>query len=164
MGQFATDDAAMLAGTAAGDDFDAPKLLGISGVQKTFERVKSGLRGAAVQVERAGGGELAGAEAVPTGFVESGRVFAGDQRARAFGGFGGGGRREGGVWGGRRRDGDGRCERHVAARKRRDVAYVVGPFGTIVVGEGARTPGHGFDLARHAGLCMLARAWRSRRH
>jgi hypothetical protein len=35
------------------------------------------------------------------------------------------------------------------------VTDVVSPFGAVVVGEGARVPGHGFGLAGQAGLCML---------
>ncbi len=82
-------------------------------------------------------------------------MLAGDQLAgalRLFGrglgwplGFGGCGRRICRRW----RDWD------VAAGKRGDVTDVVSPFGAVVVGEGARVPGHGFGLAGQAGLCML---------
>ncbi len=113
--------------------------------------MEGGLGGAAVQVERTGGWEFAGAEAVPGGFVETGRVLAGDQVAGAADGVCGEWRWRWGflygrwfevwreVWRGWGGDG--------AAGQRGDVADVIGPFGAVVIREGAWAPGHGGGLA-----------------
>ncbi len=65
MGELSADDTAVLAGAAAGDDFDAAELFGVGSVQETLQGVEGRLGGSAVEIEGAGGGELAGAEAVP---------------------------------------------------------------------------------------------------
>jgi hypothetical protein len=68
-GKFAADNAAGLAGAAAGDDFDAAQMVGVRGMQEAAQRLVGGLGGLSVQIQRAGGGELAAAKAVPGGFV-----------------------------------------------------------------------------------------------
>ena len=46
--------------------------------------------------------------------------------------------------------------RQIAPRERSHVAHVVGPFGAIMFGEGARARGHdGTNLSACAGLCMV---------
>ncbi len=148
MGQLATDDAAVFAGAAAGDDFDAAELFGMGCMQEAFEGVEGGLGGFAVQVQRAGRRQFSGAEAVPGGFVEAGGVLAGDERGwarpRARGG-----RffwlRDGcrfGVFDGGRRQLD------FAAGKGGDAADVVGPLGAVVFGERARARWHVDEINR----------------
>jgi hypothetical protein len=69
----------LLTGAAAGDDFHAADLFGMGGEKKAFQRVKGGLGGFAVQIQRAGRSELAAAEAVPGGAVQAGGLQAGDE-------------------------------------------------------------------------------------
>lgn len=153
--QFAADDAAMFTGAAAGDDFDAAQLLGVGGVQETLERVEGRLGCSAVQIQRAGSREFSCAEAVPTRLVEASGVLAGDERHAALSWFGGQRRRWPRLGGGWHRDSGRLGNRDIAPGQGGDVTDVVRPFGTIVVCQGTGAPGHGFDLAGHAGLCML---------
>ena len=78
-GELPADDAAVLPGAAARDDLYATDLVRIGGVYKVLQSVEGGLRGFAVQVQRAGGGELAAAQAVPGGAIQAGGLEPGDQ-------------------------------------------------------------------------------------
>lgn len=111
VGEFSAEDAAFGA-AAAGDDLDAAGAFGVGGAEEGVQGGVGGLRGAAVEVERAKGGELAGAEAGPGGGIHAGWVGADVDRLRA--GAGAGLREErrgiargwlrGGRWGLRGRD------------------------------------------------------------
>ncbi len=137
MGQLAADDAAMFAGAATGYDLDAAELFGMGHEQEAFEGVEGGLGSLAVQVERAGGRQFSGAEAVPGGFVEAGRVLACHQLGWARPGTRGGRcfwlRDKGwfGVFEGGLRQLD------FAAGEGGYGAGVVGPLGSVAVGERA---------------------------
>lgn len=124
-------------------------MVGISGVQKPFQGVVSGLSRLSVQIQRSRRRQLTFAETVPGGFVKAGGRLAGGQRWPGYGTLRPDGwrrRRFGGSGGGRRR----RLRRVRTAWQRADMAGVVGPMRLVMIGQRAGSAGHPRDTSMAA--------------